>query len=117
MLRIPATDLRTKSRVAAAGVTPGGRERIRSHSRSSICCSRSVTSCSLGRKVAVDGLFGDLGLAHHVNYSNVLIASLGEQASGSVGDEPPGAPFLRPQSRTGHTSMFSKGTRSLGRTP
>jgi hypothetical protein len=47
MLRIPATDRRTKSRIAAAGATPGGRERIRSHSRSWTCCSRSMTSCSL----------------------------------------------------------------------
>lgn len=58
MLRIPATESRMKSRIAAAGV------------------------------------LGDLGLARHITYGNVLIPALSEQASGSVSDESPGARLL-----------------------
>src|ERR1700722_10942007 len=33
----------------------------------------------LGRKVVVDGLFGDFGLPRHVTDGNILVAALGEQ--------------------------------------
>jgi hypothetical protein len=45
----------------------------------------------LGRKVVVDGLLGDLGLARHVSHGDILIAALSEQASGGIGDELTGA--------------------------
>ena len=48
----------------------------------------------LDRKVVVDGLLGDLGLACHVGDGDVLVAALGEQAASSVGDELAGARLL-----------------------
>jgi hypothetical protein len=66
------------------------------------------------REVVVDRLLGDLGLTRHVSDGDVLIAAIGEQAGGGIGDVPPGARLLElAQSHAGHTSEFSEGARRL----
>ena len=63
----------------------------------------------LSRKVVVDGLLGDLGLACHVSDGNVLIAALGEQAGRGVGDEPAGPRLLEiAQSGGSHPSSVTE---------
>ena len=117
MLRIPATDPSTKSRMAAAASDarwPGADQVAQPILNLLLAIGDQLF---LGRKVVVDGLLGDLGLARHVSDGNVLIATLGEQAGRGVGDEPPGTRLLAlPQSRTGHTESLA-GTRSLDSPP
>src|SRR6202034_3103564 len=62
----------------------------------------------LGRKVVVDGLLGDFGLAGHVTDGDVPIAALGNQTRGGFGDllTRPGL-FELTQSATGHLSQPS----------
>src|SRR5437667_88504 len=48
----------------------------------------------LRRKIVIERLLGDLRLARHVTDGNPFIAPLGEQPSGGVGDELPGAGLL-----------------------
>lgn len=57
----------------------------------------------LRRKVVVDRLLGNLGLARHITNSDVFITVLGEQAGCAVGDESAGACLLEvTQSGGGH---------------
>jgi hypothetical protein len=71
-----------------------------------------------GREVVVDGLLGDLGLARNVNHGNVLVAALGEQAGGGVGDVLPGPRLLElAQSGAGHVRKFTEAGRSASRSP
>src|SRR6267143_2696453 len=63
----------------------------------------------LRRKIVIERLLGDLRLARHVTDGNPLIAALGEETSGGVGDELAGARlFALAQSDRDHPSEFSK---------
>ena len=67
-----------------------------------------------GVDIVEGDLDGDLRLARHVTDGNPLIAALGEQAGGGVGDDLPGAGLLAlAQSEGDHAGESSKSWTSL----